>query len=371
MYDKGKAAVVVTEAEADDATARRSTRRRCRPSSAAKAAGAATVGPAARRTCRPSARPTTQVTYQTSPDQALIYRLSGDRNPLHSDPSFAALGGFDRPILHGLCTYGFTGRALLHTLCGGDPARFQHDRGPLLVAGHPRRGAHGLDLEHRRRRGGLHHVGRRPGRHRPGQGDVRIAPSPPARQRFTRAELDSFRGKTVDDLLGDRVDLLFVGINPGLWTAAVNAHFARAGNRFWPALHVAGITPRQVDASGGMSPDDRAMVLAAGIGITNLVPVATARADELTKAELREGAAALVALVERVRPKVVAVLGLTAYRQAFGAPATSVGRQPDRVAGAELWVLPNPSGLNAHETIASLAAAYREAAIAAGVVTVA
>jgi TDG/mug DNA glycosylase family protein len=149
----------------------------------------------------------------------------------------------------------------------------------------------------------------------------------------------------------------------------VNAHFARAGNRFWPALHAAGITPRLVDASGGMSPDDRAMVTSLGIGITNLVPVATARADELTAAELRAGAGSLVALVERVRPKVVAVLGLTAYRQAFGAPATSVGRQPGALAGAQLWVLPNPSGLNAHETIGTLAAAYRQAAIAAGVVT--
>jgi TDG/mug DNA glycosylase family protein len=188
------------------------------------------------------------------------------------------------------------------------------------------------------------------------------------RRSFTRAELESFRGKTVDDLLGDRVDLLFVGINPGLWTAAVNAHFARAGNRFWPALYAAGITSRPVDASRGMSAEDRAMVVEAGIGITNLVPVATARADELTAAELRDGAASLVALVERVRPKVVAVLGLTAYRQAFGAPATSVGRQPGELAGAELWVLPNPSGLNAHETVTTLAAAYRAAAVAAGVV---
>ena len=118
-----------------------------------------------------------------------------------------------------------------------------------------------------------------------------------------------------------------------------------------------------------MSPADREMVLAAGIGITNLVPVATARADELTAVELREGAAALVELIERVRPKVVAVLGLTAYRQAFGTPATSVGRQPGALGGAELWVLRNPSGLNAHETIASLAAAYRAAAVAAGVIT--
>jgi len=177
--------------------------------------------------------------------------------------------------------------------------------------------------------------------------------------RFTRAQLESFQGATVDDLIDARTRLLFVGINPGLWTAAVNAHFARAGNRFWPALYLAGITPRQVDASGGMSPQDREMVLTAGVGITNIVNVATARADELTRPQLRDGAAALTALIERVRPKVVAVLGLTAYRQAFGAPATAAGRQPEQLAGAELWVLPNPSGLNAHETATTLALAYR------------
>lgn len=186
--------------------------------------------------------------------------------------------------------------------------------------------------------------------------------------RFTRAELEAFRGRTVGDLLAPDVRLLFVGINPSLWTAAVDAHFARAGNRFWPALHLAGITPMRVDASGGMSADVREAVTSLGIGITNLVPVATARADELTAVQLREGAERLRRLVAEVRPRVVAVLGLTAYRMAFGRPATAAGRQPDDLAGAALWVLPNPSGLNAHETVASLAAAYREAAVAAGVV---
>lgn len=185
--------------------------------------------------------------------------------------------------------------------------------------------------------------------------------------RFTRAELLAFQGATVDDLIDERTRLLFVGINPGLWTAAVGAHFARAGNRFWPALHLAGITPRRVDASAGMRDDDREMVLAAGVGITNLVPVATARADELTRPQLREGAERLARLVERVRPRVVAMLGLTAFRDAFARPATAAGRQEGGLASAELWVLPNPSGLNAHETVASLAAAYREAAVAAGI----
>jgi double-stranded uracil-DNA glycosylase len=190
--------------------------------------------------------------------------------------------------------------------------------------------------------------------------------------RFSRAELLSFNGARVDDLLAapgsaSPTRLLFVGINPGLWTAAVNAHFARRGNRFWPALHAAGILPRLVDASDGMSAADRVLVLDAGIGITNLVPVASARADELTREQLVAGGADLVATIERTEPAVVAVLGLTAYRQAFSRPATTAGRQDHSVGGAALWVLPNPSGLNAHETVASLARAYRQAAIAAGV----
>ena len=179
--------------------------------------------------------------------------------------------------------------------------------------------------------------------------------------RFTRAELQALTGTIVDDLLGPDVRLLFVGINPGLWTAAVNAHFARKGNRFWPALYAAGITPRLVDASDGMRPDDLAMMHGLGIGITNVVPTASARADELTRDEIRAGAAALEAKVALVRPQVVAVLGLTVYRDAFARPKAAPGRQPERLADAELWVLPNPSGLNAHETVASLAAAYREA----------
>jgi len=160
---------------------------------------------------------------------------------------------------------------------------------------------------------------------------------------------------------------LFVGINPGLWTAAVNAHFARPGNRFWPALALAGITPARIDPSSGMTPADRAVLIDAGIGISNLVPYATARADEVTTAQIRDAAASLTSLVQRARPRVVAVLGLTAYRQAFDDRLARQGRQPEPLAGAELWVLPNPSGLNAHETAVSLAAAYRQAAIAAGV----
>jgi double-stranded uracil-DNA glycosylase len=178
---------------------------------------------------------------------------------------------------------------------------------------------------------------------------------------FTRAELESFHGKAVDDLVDDRVRLLFVGINPGLWTAAVNAHFARRGNRFWPALHAAGITPRLLDVSDGMSGLDRELVLGLGIGITNIVPTASARAEELSLDELRAGAVGLETTVRRWQPKVVAVLGLTAYRQAFAKPKAVQGRQTERCGGAELWALPNPSGLNAHETVDSLARSYQAA----------
>ncbi|MCU1399568.1 MAG: mismatch-specific glycosylase [Acidimicrobiales bacterium] len=183
--------------------------------------------------------------------------------------------------------------------------------------------------------------------------------------RFTRAELVRFNGATVDDLLDDQTQLLFVGINPGLWTAAVNAHFARGGNRFWPALHAAGIVPHVVDARAGMSAADRAMVLAAGIGITNLVPTASARADELTRQELLEGGVRLTELVSRLAPRVVAMLGITAYRVAFGQRDAALGHRMEGLAGSELWVLPNPSGLNAHETVASLGRWYRAAADAA------
>jgi TDG/mug DNA glycosylase family protein len=186
--------------------------------------------------------------------------------------------------------------------------------------------------------------------------------------RFSRADLERFRGQPVDDLVGPAPRLLFVGINPGLWTAAVNAHFARPGNRFWPALHRAGIVERRIDASAGLSADDVAHLAARGVAITNLVNSATARADELTVEELRAGAERLRATVRRVRPRVVAVLGLTAYRAAFGVRGGTPGRQPDRLEGADLWVLPNPSGLNAHETLDSLAAAYAGAARAAGII---
>lgn len=185
---------------------------------------------------------------------------------------------------------------------------------------------------------------------------------------FTRAELLAFQDRTVDDLVGEDCKLLFVGINPGLWTAATGAHFARPGNRFYPALARAGIVDHVIDASQGMSDADRTLLLDRGVGITNVVPRATATAAELTVDELREGGRRLRERVRAIGPRVVAVAGITAYRSAFGRRDAVPGRQDETWDGAQLWVVPNPSGLNAHETVDTLAAAYRRAAVAAGVV---
>jgi TDG/mug DNA glycosylase family protein len=190
---------------------------------------------------------------------------------------------------------------------------------------------------------------------------------------FTREELASFRDATVPDLIGAGVKLLFVGINPGLWTAATLTHFAHPGNRFYPALLKAGIIDRRIDRGRGMTDGDRQYLIERGIGITNLVPRATPRASELTREELRTGGIRLRGAIAEHRPRVVAVAGVTAYRSAFGEPQAALGRQPGGIGvegeyEAELWIVPNPSGLNAHETVDSLAAAYRAPAVAAGVV---
>jgi TDG/mug DNA glycosylase family protein len=185
---------------------------------------------------------------------------------------------------------------------------------------------------------------------------------------FTRAELASHRGVEVSDLVGPATRLLFVGINPGLRTAAIQTHFGNPANRFWPALLRAGIVEEPVDVRDPMTEEVKASLLARGIGIANLVRGATARADELTADELREGGRRLLALVEDARPRVVAILGITAYRSAFGKPKASPGRQPEPIGTAELWVVPNPSGLNAHETVESLATAYAGPARAAGII---
>lgn len=185
---------------------------------------------------------------------------------------------------------------------------------------------------------------------------------------FTRDQLEAARATTVPDLVGPGLRLLFVGINPGLWTAATQTHFAHPGNRFYPALFEAGVIEREIDRGGGMSDADRDHLIERGIGITNIVRRTTARASELTGDELRAGGEQLRAFVAEHRPCVVAVAGITAYRTAFRAPKAVMGEQPTELAGARLWVVPNPSGLNAHETTASLATAYREPAVAAGVI---
>ncbi|MGH8872593.1 MAG: mismatch-specific DNA-glycosylase [Acidimicrobiia bacterium] len=183
---------------------------------------------------------------------------------------------------------------------------------------------------------------------------------------FTREQLAAFEGKAVDDLLGPDVRLLFVGINPGLWTAATNTHFCHPSNRFYPALRAAGLIDWGIDTSTGTTPEEKERLALTGIGITNLVPRATVRASELSAGELREGVMRLRRVVADVAPLVVAVAGLTAYRTAFERPGAVLGRQPEPMDGAELWVVPNPSGLNAHETIDSLGVWYRRVGEAAG-----
>ncbi len=184
---------------------------------------------------------------------------------------------------------------------------------------------------------------------------------------FTRAELESFAGTTVPDLLGPGLRLLFVGINPGLWTAATQTHFAHPGNRFYPALLLGGVIDRPIDRGTGFTDDDRDYLVRRGIGITNLAKRATAKASELTPDELRRGGEELRALVRERSPAVVAVAGVTAFRTAFGNTKVTLGEQAEGFEGARLWVVPNPSGLNAHATVETLAAAYREPAIAAGI----
>ena len=185
--------------------------------------------------------------------------------------------------------------------------------------------------------------------------------------RFTREELESFRDKSVDDLIGPGLKLLFVGINPGLWTAATNTHFCHPSNRFYPAMRVAGIIDFVVDSAIGMVDDERQAFVDRGMGITNLVNRATARASELATSELRRGSGRLADVVVSVAPRVVAIAGVTAYRTAFSLPMAKLGPQTESVGYADLWVVPNPSGLNAHETIETLAVWYRRVAEEAGV----
>ena len=183
--------------------------------------------------------------------------------------------------------------------------------------------------------------------------------------RFSRAELEQFVDATVPDLVGDAPRLVAVGINPGLWTAATATHFAHPSNRFYPALYLAGISAHRIDPAAGMTPDDRDHLIRRGLAITNIVARATSRAADLASEELRAGARELVDRLADWRPAVVAVAGVTAFRIAFGGSA-KLGEQPQLLAGARLFVVPNPSGLNAHETVESLARWYRAPAEAAG-----
>jgi TDG/mug DNA glycosylase family protein len=178
--------------------------------------------------------------------------------------------------------------------------------------------------------------------------------------RPTAAELEAARERTIPDVVPPPGGVLFCGINPGLYSAATGHHFARPGNRFWPALHRSGFTDRQ------LAPAEQHLLPAYGLGVTNIAPRATARADELTPEELVRGGAALEAFVAGHTPRMVAVLGVTAYRTAFGRPKAVIGLQELTLGGSPLWILPNPSGLNAHYTAAALAEEFRRMGRAAG-----
>jgi TDG/mug DNA glycosylase family protein len=170
----------------------------------------------------------------------------------------------------------------------------------------------------------------------------------------TKEELAAAVGRTVPDLIAPNLRVLFCGINPSVYSAVVQHHFARPGNRFWPTLHRAGFTPRQ------LRPQEEQELLLYGYGITNIVERATVAAAELTAEELAEGGQQLRRKVEQYRPRVLAVLGISAYRLAFDEPRAVLGQQPEAIGTTQLYVLPNPSGLNAHYTPADLARVYSE-----------
>jgi double-stranded uracil-DNA glycosylase len=171
------------------------------------------------------------------------------------------------------------------------------------------------------------------------------------------AALEAAKNATIPDVLpepGQPLRVLFCGINPSLYSAATGHHFARPGNRFWPALHRSGFTPRQ------LAPAEQAELPGCGLGITNIVARATAQAAELSAAELRVGGARLLALTEKYQPRFVAIAGVTAYRAAFARPRAAIGPQDQALGPARLWILPNPSGLNARFTVPRLVEAFAE-----------
>jgi TDG/mug DNA glycosylase family protein len=173
------------------------------------------------------------------------------------------------------------------------------------------------------------------------------------------AALAAARGKTIPDIIGPGLRVLFCGINPSVYSAAVGHHFARPGNRFWPTLHAAGFTDKL------LAPPEQGELLPLGYGITNLVAAASASADELSTEQLVRGARQLRQKVERRRPAWVAFLGVTAYRTAFARPEAAIGPQPEPLGPARIWVLPNPSGLNAHYQLPALARLFAELRAAA------
>jgi len=178
--------------------------------------------------------------------------------------------------------------------------------------------------------------------------------------RPTKAELEAARDKVVKDVIAPGLDVLFCGINPGLYTATIGHHFGRPGNRFWPALHLSGFTPRL------LSPYEEDELLELGLGVTNVVMRTTATADELSDDELRKGAAALKRKVRCYKPRYLAVLGLGAYRVGFGIKKAAVGPQPESLGATAVWLLPNPSGLNAHYQLPDLAREFERLREAVG-----
>ncbi|WP_030166498.1 G/U mismatch-specific DNA glycosylase [Spirillospora albida] len=170
--------------------------------------------------------------------------------------------------------------------------------------------------------------------------------------RPTKADLEAARDRVIPDIVPPEGGVLICGINPGLYSGATGHHFARPGNRFWPALHRSGFTDRL------LSPAEQGLLPSYGLGITNLAPRTTARADELTAGELREGGLRLAAFVEEHRPAYLAVAGVTAYRTAFANPKAQIGEQDEMCGPAKLWILPNPSGLNASWTLDKISAEF-------------
>jgi TDG/mug DNA glycosylase family protein len=170
----------------------------------------------------------------------------------------------------------------------------------------------------------------------------------------SKEDLRDAVNRTTEDLIDYNLKILFCGINPGIWSGATGFHFAKPGNRFWKVLHLAGFTDRQ------LHPSEEHELLECGYGITSFVKRTTARADELSAEEFIEGGKALVKKLEKYNPQTLAVLGITAYRAAFRQPKARLGRQDEKIGGANVWLLPNPSGLNAHYQANDLAALFHE-----------